>query len=77
LLFIAGVIVLGSAFAGGTALFASVAFGMTFMAAFIKTLIFFGIGLAVIGVICFVSYIYEKGEEITQAEHKKESEHNG
>ena len=75
LLFIAGAIVLGSVFAGGTALFVSVAFGMTFAAAFIKTLIFFGVGLAVIGVICFVSYIYEKGEEITQAERVKEGEH--
>ena len=75
MLFIAGAIVLGSVFAGGTALFVSVAFGMTFAAAFIKTLIFFGVGLAVIGVICFVSYIYEKGEEITQAERVKEGEH--
>lgn len=77
LLFIAGVIVLGSVFAGGTALFVSVAFDITFFSALLKTFTFFGIGIAVIGVICFVSYIYEKGEEITQAEHKKESEHNG
>ncbi len=75
LLFIAGTIVLGSVFAGGTALFVSVAFNMTFFSALLKTFVFFGIGLAVIGVICFVSYIYEKGEEITQAEHVKEGEH--
>lgn len=49
LLFIVGAIVLDSVFAGGTALFVSVAFGMTFTAAFIKTLIFFGVGLAAIG----------------------------
>ena len=62
ILFIAGSLIFTCSM---TSLFSSL-FHTTFFSAFIKVHIFYAVAAITIAVILFISYIYDKGEEITQ-----------